>query len=133
MKRKIVEHFKKVDPKIHAAIDEDIRLFTIDTKEKTPSEYFEALCRSIVGQQLSGKAAQSIYERFLNVFPRKKVSPKKLSEMTEHELRAVGMSYAKARALIDHAQKVLTKDVTYKNIKEENKKNYDNVLLEKDL
>ena len=87
MKRKIIEHFRETDPKLHAAIDDDIRLFTINTKEKTPSEYFEALCRSIVGQQLSGKAAKSIYERFETLFPKKNVTVKKLLEFSEHDLR----------------------------------------------
>ena len=33
-------------------------------------DYFQSLLRSIVFQQLSGKAAQTIYERFVNLIPK---------------------------------------------------------------
>ncbi len=33
-------------------------------------DYFQSLLRSIVFQQLSGKAAQTIYERFENLIPK---------------------------------------------------------------
>jgi DNA-3-methyladenine glycosylase II len=116
MKRKILNHFKEKDIKLFNVIDEEIKIFSLDTKEKTPNELFQSLCRSIVGQQLSGKAAESIHNRFLTLFPRNNVTPKKVLEFTEHDLRNVGMSYGKARALRDHAQKVLDKRIVYKDI-----------------
>ena len=39
------------------------------------SNYFESLVESIIGQQLSGKAADTIYKRFLNLFPNKRLPP----------------------------------------------------------
>ena len=33
-------------------------------------DYFQSLLRSIVFQQLSGKAAQKIYERFIKLIPK---------------------------------------------------------------
>jgi len=130
MKRKILDHFKENDPKLFGVIDEDIRLFSTDAKDKTPTELFQSLCRSIVGQQLSGRAAESIHNRFLELFPRKYVTPKKIIEFSEHDLRNVGMSYGKARALRDHAQKVLDKSVVYKNIREKTDEEVKDMLLQ---
>ena len=130
MKRKILDHFKESDPRLFNVIDKEMRIFSLDSKEKTPSELFQALCRSIVGQQLSGKAAQSIHKRFLTLFPRNNVTPKKLIEFTEHDLRNVGMSYGKARALRDHAQKVLDKSVVYKDITKKTDEEIKDMLLQ---
>ncbi len=130
MKQKVIAHFRRVDPKLFAAIDADIRLFSVNTKEKTPAQLFQSLCRSIVGQQLSGKVARSIYDRFEGLFPRKYVSPKKLIEFSEHDLRGVGMSYAKARALLDHAEKVLEKKITYHNIHKKTDDEVKDMLLQ---
>ena len=130
VKKKILDHFKNNDPKLFAAIDEDIRLFSVNTKDKSPAELFQSLCASIVGQQLSGKAARSIHDRFLQLFPRKHVTPKRLSEFSEHDLRNVGMSYAKARALRDHAQKVLDKTIIYKDIGQKTDEEVKDMLLQ---
>jgi DNA-3-methyladenine glycosylase II len=130
MKRKIQNHFAKVDPKLYAAIDDDIRLFSVNTKRKTPTELFQSLCKSIIGQQLSGKAAQSIHERFVKLFPRKYVSPKRLLQFSEHELRAVGMSYGKARALRDHAERVVRKNIVYKDIDKKTNEEVKDMLLQ---
>jgi len=122
MRKKILSHFKKVDEKLFKAIGEGVRGRSIDNSEKTPNEYFVSLCKSIVGQQLSGKAARSIYLRFEALFPRKNITPKKLLTFTEHELRAAGMSYGKAKALRSVAEHVLNKKVSFSkiNIRDDN-------------
>ena len=130
MRRKIQNHFAIVDPKLHSAIDEDIRLFSVNTKKKSPAELFQSLCKTIVGQQLSGKAAHSIHNRFVDLFPRKHVSPKRLLEFNEHDLRAVGMSYGKARALRDHAEKVIEGKIVYKDIEKKTDKEIKDMLLQ---
>ena len=60
----------------------------------TPDKYFEVLVCSIVGQQLSVKAADTIEGRLrdhLGTF-----SPDRLLESSEDELRSLGLSRAKA-------------------------------------
>lgn len=130
MRKKILDHFKAVDLKLFKAIDSDIKGFSLDTKKKTPKEYFTSLCKSIVGQQLSGKAAKSIYLRFEDLFPQKKITAKHLSTFTEHELRNVGMSYAKARALLDYADKYLVGDVHFRNIDKRDSEEIQEMLLQ---
>ncbi|CAH1000573.1 hypothetical protein LEM8419_01707 [Neolewinella maritima] len=57
--------------------------------------YF-GLLRSITYQQLSGRAAGTIFGRFLDLFPDGYPHPDRLLELSETDLRAVGMSRPKA-------------------------------------
>lgn len=68
---------------------------------------FAALCRSIIYQQLSGHSAGSIHRRFLDLFGAGPPNPVALKRHREPELRAVGLSAAKTRALIDLAEHYL--------------------------
>lgn len=129
MRKKVIEHFKVKDPKLFRAIDSDIKGFSLDTRKKTPKEYFISLCKGIVGQQLSGKAADSIYMRFEDMFPQKKVTAEGISRRTEHELRGVGMSYAKARALLDYADKYLKKEIHFRNVHNRTNEEIQEMLL----
>ena len=64
---------------------------------KKDNNYFEALVRAIVYQQLSGKAAATIYERFKDLFTNNKFpSPAIVMEKSNEELRSVGLSNQKA-------------------------------------
>lgn len=66
---------------------------------------FEALCRAIVYQQLSGKAAATIYGRFKKLFPKDHPTPKLLLRKKPEQLRAVGLSTQKSNYLYDLARK----------------------------
>lgn len=69
---------------------------------------FQALMRAIVYQQLSGKAASTIYNRVLALFPGEEVpDPHDLLETTDDSLRGAGMSRAKVAAVKDLAAKTL--------------------------
>ena len=64
---------------------------------KKDNNYFEALVRAIVYQQLSGKAAATIYERFKDLFTNNKFpSPAIVMEKSNEELRSVGLSNQKS-------------------------------------
>ena len=104
----ILKHFKKRDPKIHAVMenlnfDEWIKPYKSTRGE---NNYFLALCRSIVGQQLSGKAASSIYKRFADSFGRKVINPKNVLGKTDQELRDRGLSWAKVKYIKSLAEHV---------------------------
>jgi len=68
---------------------------------------FEYLIRSIVYQQLSGRAAATIYGRLLDQFPYRRIRPVQLLSRTAAELRVAGLSGSKCRALQDLAEKAL--------------------------
>jgi len=70
------------------------------------NNYYESLVRSIVYQQLSGKAASIIYERFLDLFifdiyPK----PKDVLEVSIETLRSAGLSYQKVNYIRDLSEK----------------------------
>lgn len=66
---------------------------------------FAALAESIVYQQLTGKAAATIYGRVTALFDGAEVSPKGLLAIPHERLRMAGLSNAKALAMRDLATK----------------------------
>ncbi|MHB1330091.1 MAG: DNA-3-methyladenine glycosylase family protein [Gemmatimonadales bacterium] len=68
---------------------------------KAPHHYLQ---RAIVYQQLSGRAAETIYRRFAGLFPGRLPSAARILETPEATLRSAGLSSAKARAIIDLAR-----------------------------
>lgn len=69
---------------------------------------FDALARAIIYQQLSGKAAATIFGRVQALFPRRRrLHPEDLVQVDEQLLRTAGCSRAKALAIKDLAAKTL--------------------------
>jgi DNA-3-methyladenine glycosylase II len=69
-----------------------------------------SLARAIVYQQLSGKAAATIWGRVLELYPRRRFpAPRAILATPDAQLRAAGMSTAKAAALKDLARHVVEK------------------------
>lgn len=116
MDKKILGHFKKADPVLYKAYLElaDQELMTIHV----PTDHFSALSREILAQQLSSKVARVIFERFKNLFPKKKINSKYLLNIKHEALRATGMSNAKATFLKDLAEKVENKEISFMELKE---------------
>lgn len=72
--------------------------------------YFEDLVDAITGQQLSGKAATTIFNRVKEKCGGK-ITPEKLVKLKIEELRSCGLSYAKCSYVKDLASRVLKKDL----------------------
>lgn len=71
-----------------------------------PVSAYQALFRAIVFQQLSGKAAQTIFDRTLALFPRADFpTPRMIILAPEEKLRGAGLSRQKIAALKDLAAK----------------------------
>jgi len=62
---------------------------------------FTTLARSIVGQQISVKAAQTVWDRFI-VLPRK-LTPASVLKLKVDDMRAAGLSVRKVEYLVDLA------------------------------
>ena len=59
-------------------------------------DYFQSLLRSIVFQQLSGKAAQTIHERLVNLIPEtSNLCPNEILKLNKDEIRKAGLSFQK--------------------------------------
>ena len=76
-------------------------------REERPADAYGALLRAIVGQQLSTKAARTIYLRVLEIFDGTTPSPEQLLEVAEADLRAAGLSGRKVEYVRDLATHVL--------------------------
>ncbi len=77
------------------------------TVEKTASVY-EAVARAVVYQQLTGKAAETIWRRVLALSPDGALAgPRELLAIEPERLRGAGLSTAKTAALRDLAEKSL--------------------------
>ena len=68
---------------------------------KTDSSPFRMLVRSITGQQLSVKAAATIWRRLVDLNGSRRISPASLNRLSNFELRTAGVSRAKIRAIRD--------------------------------
>jgi DNA-3-methyladenine glycosylase II len=101
----------KSDPTMAALIDRvgkiDLATRLERRSEERPADAYGALLRAIVGQQLSTKAARTIYLRVLDLFDGTTPSPQQLLEAGEEELRAAGLSGRKAEYVCDLAAHVL--------------------------
>jgi DNA-3-methyladenine glycosylase II len=81
----------------------------LDTEERRrgrPADAYGALLRSIVGQQLSTKAARSIYGRLTELFGGRAPTPRELLDTDPEEIRSVGLSRAKVAYLRDLAEHI---------------------------
>lgn len=76
--------------------------------EERPDDAYGALLRAIVGQQLSTKAARTIYLRVLDLFDGKTPAPEQLLEATVEDLRGAGLSGRKVEYIRDLASHVLS-------------------------
>jgi len=95
-----------------AALIERIGPIDIETrlqrrKEERPIDAYGALLRAIIGQQLSTKAARTIYLRVIDLFGGRTPSPEELLAAEEEELRACGLSGRKTEYVRDLASHVL--------------------------
>ena len=70
------------------------------------SDPYEALARAIVGQQLSTKAAASIWSRLIDLFDGRTPTPEELLRKRATTLRKAGLSNAKVAFLRDLAAQV---------------------------
>jgi len=68
---------------------------------QTRGDAFTTLARSIVGQQISVKAAQTVWERFVKL--PKKMTPANVLKLKVDDMRAAGLSVRKVEYLVDLA------------------------------
>ena len=113
MNEKALKHFKNVDTLLYElAISIEPFIPMLPT-----TEHFTRLARSIVGQQLSVKAAQTIFTRFQNLMD-DKITPERIIKIDKEKMRECGISYPKISYIKDLAEKVIEKKLILENIHE---------------
>lgn len=112
MSAKARKDLAAADPTMGALIERigpiDIATRLRRRKEERPVDAYGALLRAIVGQQLSTKAARTIYLRVVDLFGGRTPSPEQLLEADEADLRAAGLSGRKTEYVRDLASHVLS-------------------------
>ncbi|NJB86991.1 DNA-3-methyladenine glycosylase II [Lewinella marina] len=95
----IIEHLSR-EPRIAPIVARH----TLKERPDFDGDVYFGLLRSITFQQLSGRAAATIFGRFLDVFPDGYPHPRPLLDLSVADLRAVGMSRSKAAYLHNVAE-----------------------------
>lgn len=77
---------------------------------------FDVLMRIIIGQQLSGKAAQTIFDRVRALNGKKPFTPASMAKLTDKQLQGAGISRPKLRAIRSVTEAVNSGQITARKI-----------------
>jgi DNA-3-methyladenine glycosylase II len=105
----IKTHLKNNAPELIPLID------SIELPTLTSKDVYSDLLDSIVSQQLSVKAAGTIFARFLDLFPNRYPAPEWVLLLEHDQLRAVGLSGQKANYIKNTAQFFLDNELIEKD------------------
>ncbi|HLW87582.1 MAG TPA: DNA-3-methyladenine glycosylase [Terriglobales bacterium] len=97
--RKAINHLSKADPVLRAIIE---RVGPYRIQYGAPE--FHSLAESIVYQQLNGRAAETIFDRF-TALAGDPVTPHGILKLTEAQMRSAGLSKQKSSYLRDMAER----------------------------
>jgi DNA-3-methyladenine glycosylase II len=116
MEKHIKNHFARVDSVLFAALVKlkgDIDRLT----PKKTNKYFSDLCEAIINQQLSEKAGATIFNRFLDLLPKRKLILKSVAMIDDNTLRNAGMSWSKVRFIKDLTKSFKEKTIDFAALK----------------
>ena len=99
--QRALRHLRKQDPVMREVIKK-AGPFAMPRRRNR----FQALVFSILGQQISGKAAAAIRGRLVDHLKPGQISPEAISRLTPETLRSLGISSQKAGYLLDLAERV---------------------------
>jgi DNA-3-methyladenine glycosylase II len=110
--RQAITHLKKSDPVLRAIIE---RIGPCRMEFGPPE--FHSLAEAIVYQQLNGKAAVTIFNRFA-ALAGEPITPAGLLKLTDEQLRSVGLSKQKASYLRDMAERATNGQLDFSKLHE---------------
>ncbi len=113
--RKAVAHLKKVDPVMSEVIE---KVGSYKGWQPSGGTHFDAVARSIVFQQLSGKAASTIHGRFHGLYGGRPPLPAELATTSDEQLRGVGLSRQKSAYLKDLGARVASGEIPIETLHE---------------
>jgi DNA-3-methyladenine glycosylase II len=103
---------------MRALVEQHGSLSVEERRRGRPADAYGTLIRSIVGQQLSTKAAATIFGRVLDLFGGEVPAPEQLIGADPDALRAAGLSRAKVAYLRDLAERVEDGDLDFDHLTE---------------
>jgi DNA-3-methyladenine glycosylase II len=111
--RKAIHHLKKADP-VLAAIIEQAGAYAIEYREPV----FQTLVRSIVYQQLSGKAALTIFKRLAAAVKTDPMTPEAVLKLRPQKMRTLGLSQQKTTYIRELARLTRDGNVSFEQLPE---------------
>lgn len=108
---KELNYLKSKDKRLGEVIDQ----VGMIQREVIP-DLFEALVNSIVGQQISTKAQQTIWKRMQDGIS--SITPEMISHMKDEDLQAFGISYRKVQYIKSAAEKILSGELDIDGLKQ---------------
>jgi len=106
-----VKYLSKKDPVIKKLISQ-----YKDKTLTTRKDIFYSLCKSIIGQQISVQAANSVFKKFEKAC-NGKINPKKINKLRSAKLKRCGLSRQKVKGIKELAVKFENKSFDPKKIK----------------
>ena len=111
--RKALLHLKRKDPVLRAII-ERVGPYSIQYREPI----FQTLVRSIVYQQLSGKAAGTIFDRLAAAAGEAPFTPQRILKITPKKMQSLGLSRQKRDYIRDLAKRTAAGEIDFTNFHE---------------
>ena len=115
MHRRALRHLRAADTALGAII---ARVGPYRLVPRTDGSHFDYVVRCIVGQQLSSKAAQTIYLRLLDLYGGRKPAPAELLKTPVATLRTVGLSGRKAEYVKELAARTHRREIAIERLHE---------------
>ena len=111
--KKAIHHLRKADP-VLASIIERVGPYTMQYREPV----FQTLVRSIVYQQLSGKAALTIFNRLLAAARTEPVTPEAILNLRPQKMRTLGLSQQKVTYIRELARMTRDGEIQFEKLGE---------------
>ena len=105
-----IQYLSKIDPDMKQLID----YFGTISLNDDDSDYYESLVKSIIYQQLNGKVANAIYQRFRNLYPHNSIiDPQNVYQTPLKNLRSIGLSERKATYIQGLSHKWISDEIEW--------------------
>lgn len=95
------------DPILKKVID---RIGVLDIPTKSDNMYVD-IVETIINQQLSGKAAETIFGRVKKLFPDEQITPDVLVCLSDESVRKAGLSFAKIKYIKALSQSIISREL----------------------
>ncbi len=124
------KHLKKNDP-VMAGLIQTYQPFSFNENKtvKRPNHY-HALIKTIISQQLSVKAAQTIQERLIKKQGGRIFNPKKLNALSDIEIRECGLSKNKVRYVRAISLAIIDKKLKFSKLEKLNDEEIIEILIQ---
>ena len=117
-----LSHLKSKDKQLCEIIDKVGMI-----KRPVIPDIYQALVNSVIGQQISTKAHKTIWKRLKDSIDM--ITPVSISQLTDEELQAIGLSFKKVGYIKNITNKVITGELDLKRLQQMNDEDVCNELV----